>query len=291
MSDDVFELTDVYYAYQNQPALDALSLRIRRGDRVALLGANGSGKSTLLRLLDALYFPSQGELKAFGAVLSEAALADEAINFAFRRRVGLVFQNPDVQIFNPTVFDEVAFGPLQLGWPRERILRQVDEMLARFKIGHLKDRAPHYLSGGEKKRVALASVLIMEPEVLLLDEPTASLDPESQGEVIRFLIESRNTGRTIVTATHDLDIVEDIADYAFVLAGGRVVGEGRPAELLEDAELLRQTHLAHAHWHVHADGATHMHYHSHRHHHDHHDAAEGGYRPVTRERPYGLKRR
>ncbi|MFA5083512.1 MAG: energy-coupling factor ABC transporter ATP-binding protein, partial [Hydrogenophilaceae bacterium] len=151
--------------------------------------------------------------------------------------------------------------------------------------------APHYLSGGEKKRVALASVLIMEPEVLLMDEPTASLDPESQGEVIRFLIESRNTGRTIITATHDLDIVEDIADYAFVLAGGRVVGEGRPAALLDDVELLRQTHLAHAHWHVHADGAAHMHYHSHRHHHDHHDAAEAGYRPVTQERPYGLRRR
>lgn len=290
MSDYVFELAGVSYAYPNQPALADLSLRIRRGERVALLGANGSGKSTLLRLLDALYFPDRGELKAFGAVLSEAALADEASNFAFRRRVGLVFQNPDVQIFNPTVFDELAFGPLQLGWSRERVLRQVDAMLDRFRIGHLKDRAPHCLSGGEKKRVALASVLIMEPEVLLLDEPTAALDPESQAEVIRFLIEGRDSGRTIVTATHDLDIVEDIADYAFVLADGRVAGEGRPADLLEDGDLLRRTHLAHAHWHIHADGAAHMHFHSHRHHHDHHDTAAAGYRQVMRDRPYGLKR-
>jgi cobalt/nickel transport system ATP-binding protein len=268
MSDCVFELADVSYRYPDKTALDGVSLRIRWGDRVALLGANGSGKSTLLRLLDALCFPVGGELKAFGAPLSEAALADDTVNFAFRRRVGLVFQNPDVQLFNPTVFDELAFGPLQLGWPKERILERVDALLGRFALRHLKDRAPHRLSGGEKKRVALASVLIMEPEVVLLDEPTASLDPESQGEVVRFLLESKDSGRTIVTATHDLDIVEDIADSVVVLADGKVAGEGAPGEILDDAELLRRTRLAHAHWHRHADGAVHMHLHSHRH--DHH---------------------
>lgn len=283
MSACVFELSDVSYAYQNQLALDGLSMRIRQGSRIALLGANGSGKSTLLRLLDALYFPARGELKAFGEILSEQTFADDQTNFAFRRRVGLVFQNPDVQIFNPTVFDEVAFGPLQLGWTRDRILRCVDEILARFAIGHLKDRAPHRLSGGEKKRVALASVLILEPEVLLLDEPTASLDPESQSEVIRFLIESRNTGRTIVTATHDLDIVEDIADFVFVLDKGKVAGAGTPAEILADQDLLRQTHLAHAHWHVHADGEAHKHLHAHRHGHDHHGAPFANYRPIKRD--------
>lgn len=288
MSDYAFELDEVSYAYRGLTALDRLSLRIRRGERVALLGANGSGKSTLLRLLDALHFPSGGEIRAFGEPLSEARFADDGFNYAFRRRVGLVFQNPDVQIFNPTVLDEVAFGPLQLGWPREEIVGRVDAMLERFAIGHLRDRAPHRLSGGEKKRVALASVLIMAPEVLLLDEPTASLDPASQAEVIRFLIESR--GRTVVTATHDLDVVEDIADYVFVLAGGRVVGEGRPAEILDDVELLRRTHLAHAHWHVHADGHAHMHFHSHRHHHDHHGDAAGPYRAVAAGRPFGLSR-
>jgi cobalt/nickel transport system ATP-binding protein len=285
MTDHIFELTGVSYTYQNNLALDGLSMAVRRGERVALLGANGSGKSTLLRLLDALYFPSGGEIRAFGEVLSEAAFADDKVNFAFRRRVGLVFQNPDVQIFNPTVFDEVAFGPLQLGWPRDTILHRVDEMLARFAISHLKGREPHRLSGGEKKRVALASVLIMEPEVLLLDEPTASLDPESQSEVIRFLIESRNTGRTIVTATHDLDIVEDIADYAIVLAGGRVVEQGKASDILSDQALLRATHLAHGHWHVHANGEAHMHFHAHRHGHDHHAVAEASVRPVR----FGLK--
>lgn len=271
MSDAAFELTDVTYRYRRQPALNGLSLRIPRGSRVALLGANGSGKSTLLRLLDALCFPFDGELKAFGHVLSEAALADDAVNFAFRQRVGLVFQNPDVQLFNPTVLDEMAFGPLQLGWEKARILASVDNLLARFAIGHLKDRAPHRLSGGEKKRVALASVLILEPDVLLLDEPTAALDPASQSEVIRFLIESRGSGRTIVTATHDLDIVEDIADYVFVLADGRVAAEGAPADILANEELLRNTHLAHAHWHAHAGGTVHEHAHVHRHGRDHHE--------------------
>ena len=282
MNDCIFDLTDVSYTYQSQLALEAISLQIRHGERVALLGANGSGKSTLLRLLDALYFPSQGELKAFGEVLSEDAMADDTVNFAFRKRVGLVFQNPDVQLFNPTVFDEVAFGPLQLGWPREKILRSVDDILARFAIGHLKDRAPHRLSGGEKKRVALASVLILEPEVLLLDEPTAALDPESQGEVIRFLIEGRKTGRTIITATHDLDIVEDIADRVIVLAEGKLVRSGTPDEILSDEALLRATHLAHAHWHIHADGEVHMHTHAHRHGHDHHAAPGSGYGLVKR---------
>jgi cobalt/nickel transport system ATP-binding protein len=283
MSDCVFELSNVSYSYRDQLALDALSMQIRRGSRVALLGANGSGKSTLLRLLDALCFPSSGELKAFGDVLSESRFAADDANFSFRRKVGLVFQNPDVQLFNPTVLDEVAFGPLQLGWSKDKILPAVEKILTRFSINHLKDRAPHRLSGGEKKRVALASVLILDPEVLLLDEPTAALDPESQGEVIRFLIESRNTDRTIVTATHDLDIVEDIADYVFVLANGKVVGAGTPAEILANEELLLATHLAHAHWHVHADGEAHMHLHAHRHGHDHHSASAHSYRPVKRK--------
>ena len=256
MNDCLFELKHVSFAYRQQPAIDDLSLTLRRGQRVALLGANGSGKSTLLRLLDALYFPDHGELSAFGQPLGEAAFADDEVNFEFRRRVGLVFQNPDVQLFNPTVFDELAFGPLQLGWPKDDIVRRVDAMLDQLAIAHLKQRAPQRLSGGEKKRVALASVLIVDPEVLLLDEPTASLDPASQGEVIRLLIASRNSGRTIVTATHDLHLVEDIADYVYVLAGGKLAGGGTPAEILADQALLQRTHLAHDHRHVHADGES-----------------------------------
>ena len=260
----VFEVRDVTYSYQRVTALDGLSLTIEQGKRVVLLGANGSGKSTLLRVLDALYFPHAGRVTAFGEPLTEARLRDEASAFAFRRRVGMVFQNPDVQLFNATVFDEVAFGPLQLRWPKDDIRHRVTEILELLAIAHLKDRLPHRLSGGEKKRVALASVLIFDPEVLLLDEPTAALDPKSQSQVIEFMISWGGGVKTVVLATHDLDIVEDIADDCFVLQDGRVVAQGQPGELLYDEPLLRRTSLIHAHRHVHAPGEIHIHHHLHR---------------------------
>jgi cobalt/nickel transport system ATP-binding protein len=229
------------------------------------LGANGSGKSTFLRLLDALYFPDKGTISAFGENLTEEAFQDEAFSFRFRRRVAFVFQNPDVQLFNPTVFDEVAFAPLQLRWSKDEIRRRVAEILEMMEIAHLKDRSPHRLSGGEKKRVALASVLILDPEVLLLDEPTAALDPKSQGQIVDFLV-GWSGAKTVVTATHDLDIVEDIADYCFVFQNGQVVGEGLPAEILADEKLLKATNLIHSHRHVHPSGTIHSHSHSHRFH-------------------------
>ena len=257
-------MADVAYAYHDTPALDGLSLTIRTGQRIALLGANGSGKSTLLRLLDALYFPTRGRIAAFGEPLSEESFADDERAIAFRRRVGFVFQNPDVQLFNPTVFDEIAFGPLQMGWPKDDVRRRVAEALEEFAIAPLKDRPPHRLSGGEKKRVALASVLVLEPEVLLFDEPTASLDPKSASHLIDLLVKSRGSGRTVVTATHDLDIVEDIADHCFVLDCGRVIAEGAPHEILHDVALLKRAGLSHAHLHLHGAHAAHSHHHLHR---------------------------
>jgi cobalt/nickel transport system ATP-binding protein len=245
-----FELVDVHYAYREIPAIQGLSLRIPSGVRIALLGANGSGKSTLLRLLDALCFPNRGRLFAFGQALSEQRMQEDAFAYAFRRRVGLVFQNPDVQLFNPTVFDELAFGPLQLGWPKQEIRRRVAATLAEFSIRGLEHRSPHRLSSGEKKRVCLASVLITEPEVLLLDEPTAALDPPSQREVVRYLAGCHGSGRTLVTATHELDILTEIADYCFVLQSGCLVAEGPPADILGDEGLLRASQLLYAHGHV-----------------------------------------
>ena len=259
----VFQIADVHFAYHGSPALDGLTLSIPRGQRVALLGANGSGKSTLLRLLDGLYFAQRGRVAAFGQALTEDALQDEATAIAFRRRVGLVFQNPDVQLFNPTVLDEVAFGPLQMGWPRAEVLARVTRALAEFGLTALKDRPPHRLSGGEKKRVALASVLVLEPEALLLDEPTAALDPKSASEMIDFLIRCRGTGRTVVTATHDLDIVADIADLCVVMKAGRVIAQGPPRAILTDAALMTDAHLAHTHLHIHHGHVHHSHHHLH----------------------------
>lgn len=262
ISPALFELRAVTYRYPEAVALDGVSLSIARGERVAILGANGSGKSTLLRLLDSLCFPSGGTVSFEGAALTEPALANDAFAFDFRRRVALVFQNPDVQLFNPTVFDEIAFGPLQLRWPREKIIGRVQAAMWEMEIAHLKDRARHRLSGGEKKRVALASVLILDPDVLLLDEPTDGLDPQSQSHVIDFL--AANAGaKTVVTATHNLDIVEEIADRCFVFENGRIAAHGTPPEILGDESLLQRTHLLHAHRHRHESGLVHSHPHLH----------------------------
>jgi cobalt/nickel transport system ATP-binding protein len=261
-STTAFEITDATFAYPETKALDAVTLTIGRNERIALLGANGSGKSTLLRLLAGLAFPSAGSVRFFGEPVTEDSFAKDAFSREFRRRVGVVFQNSDVQLFNPTVFDEVAFGPMQLGWSKQEILDRVDAQLNELDILHLKHRPPHRLSGGEKKRVALASVLIMKPDVLLVDEPIAALDPKSQGQVIDFLFGCAGS-KTVITATHDLSIVEDIADRCVVLESGRIAREGTPREILEDWDLLQRAHLVHTHRHRHASGEIHAHPHLH----------------------------
>jgi cobalt/nickel transport system ATP-binding protein len=266
LSVPIFELRDVTYRYHEVTALDGLNLTIAAGERVALLGANGSGKSTLLSILDGLCFAEKGSVAFQGEALTESRLSGE-VEFDFRRRVALVFQNPDVQLFNPTVFDEVAFGPLQLRWPREQILLRVNETLEQMEIANLKERSPHHLSTGEKKRVALASVLILDPEVLLLDEPTAALDPKSESHMIDFLVSCSGGRKTVITATHDLDLVEDIADTCHVFQRGRIVATGTPSEILNDHALLLDTNLIHAHRHAHAPGEVHSHPHRHGHRH------------------------
>jgi len=267
MAVPIFEVRDVTFRYHKVTALDGLSLTINPRQRVVLLGANGSGKSTLLRILDGLAFPERGSVQYEGEPLTEDRLQDLEFGFRFRRRVGMVFQNPDVQLFSPTVFDEVAFGPLQLGWPKEEVGRQVAQMLEVMKIAPLKDRSPHHLSTGEKKRVTLASVLVLDPEVLLLDEPTAALDPKSASQMVDFLVGWRGGAKTVITTTHQLDIVEDIADYCYVFETGRVVAEGTPSELLHDTALLQRTNLIHIHRHVHPSGEVHSHPHVHPHRH------------------------
>jgi cobalt/nickel transport system ATP-binding protein len=250
-----FEAEGVRFEYGRVAALEALTLRVKAGERIALLGANGSGKSTLLRLMDGLHFACGGTLRFRGAALTCAAMEDDEFAMGFRRRVGLVFQNPDIQLFNPTVFDEVAFGPLQMGWPREKILERVHGVLQWIGAEHLKDRAPYRLSGGEKKRVAIASVIVLDPDVLLLDEPTAALDPKSQSQVIE-LLESWNDGKkTIITATHQLEILPEICGRAVVLERGAVVADGTPAEVLADTALLESANLIHSHRHLHGEVA------------------------------------
>ena len=262
-SNTAFELGDVTFRYPETTALDGVNLTIWRGECVAVLGANGSGKSTLLRVLAGLCFPERGHVEFFGQPLTEATLAQEGFGRDFRRRVGVVFQNPDVQLFNATVFDEVAFGPLQMEWSKAEIVERVYAAMKDLGIEHLKDRPPHRLSGGEKKRVALASVLVLDPDVLLMDEPTAALDPKSQGQIVDFLFGCMGR-KTVITTTHSLEVAQEIADRCIVLESGRLAGSGPTAEILQDAPLLERTHLMHAHRHRHPSGT--VHFHPHRHH-------------------------
>ena len=260
----IFEVQNVSFEYERVPALRGLSLTLDRGKSVALVGANGSGKSTLLRLLDALSFPSQGTVSFCGDRLTPEQFRNDDYAISFRRRVALVFQNPDVQLFNPTVFDEVAFGPLQMGWSIGEVIARVDTTLDVMGISHLRDRAPYRLSGGEKKRVALASVIVLDPEVLLLDEPTAMLDPRSQSQLIDLIQNWRGSSKTVITATHQLEIVEDIAERVVVLEQGTVVAIGSPQDILSNGELLLRANLVHAHRHKHGE-TTHSHPHVHSH--------------------------
>ncbi len=258
MDDSIFDVQDVHYAYDGSgEALTGISLAVRRGEQVAILGANGSGKSTLLKMLDGLCFPRTGSISAFGRRLTERALQDAAANFAFRRRVGLVFQDSDVQLFSPSVWDEVAFAPLQLGLGRAEVSERVAGALQALRITHLKDRPPHRLSAGEKKRVALASVLSLDPEVWLLDEPTAGLDPRSRAWLVRFIQEQAQAGRTVVTATHDLDLVPLISGRAYILGENHeLVAQGPAVEALSDHALLVACNLLGEDGHVHLPAPT-----------------------------------
>ncbi len=277
-AEPVFDLRGVRYVYAGRHvALDGIDLRIERGEQVVLLGANGSGKSTLLKLLDGIVAPSAGALRAVGRDI--AAVADGTDAYTFHREVGLVFQDPDIQLFSATVFDDVAFGPLQLGLSQENVRASVDDALRAMEIAHLADRAPFELSGGEKKRAAIASVLSLRPDVLLLDEPTAALDPRTKWVLVNLIRRLGESGRTLVTATHELDIVPIIASRVVVLGENRrVLADGAAAEILADRDLLIRANLIHEHLHEHP-GLRHAHSHALDHHGedgDHLDhAAEG----------------
>ena len=245
----VFELKDVSYRYHGSiPALERINLTIRQGESVTILGANGSGKSTLLQLLDGLIFPATGTVKAFGEILTEEKLETDEFRCFFRSRVGFVFQNPDIQLFCPSVTDEVAFGPLQLGLPPGEVRKRVDDVLDMLGIAHLRDRSPNQLSGGEKKKVAIASVLSLNPQVLLLDEPTNALDPRTRHWFTDLVEELRKASKTIVISTHELPLVAKVSSRVIVLTEEHATAaDGTPSEVLKDHDLLHRANILHEH--------------------------------------------
>lgn len=233
-------------------ALDDVTFDVAAGETLALLGANGCGKSTLLKLLDGLLFADAGHYRAFGHPVTEVLLEDEQFSTAFRSRVGFIFQNTDAQVFSPSVREEVAFGPLQLGIGRDEVEQRIADVMAMLEISDLADRAPYQLSGGQKKRVAIASVLVTNPELILFDEPTAALDPRTQQWLLELIVELGRAGKTIVLATHDLAVLEWVCDRCLVFSEQHtIVSDGTPAAVLDDRDMLLAANLIHPHAHRH----------------------------------------
>lgn len=235
MTHPLVAVSDLRHAYADgNVALRGISFAVGDGERLALVGANGAGKSTTLLHLAGCLLPQAGSVRIGDLPLCRENLPQ------VRRNVGLLFQNPDDQLFMPRVFDDVAFGPVNLGLPADEVAARVMAALAVVGATHLAQRPPHRLSGGEKRAVAIASVLSMSPTVLLMDEPTASLDPVSRRQLIELL---QGFGQTLIIATHDLDMVLDLCPRTLVLGEGTIIADGASAVILQDAALLAAARL------------------------------------------------
>ncbi|HQD25374.1 MULTISPECIES: ATP-binding cassette domain-containing protein [Methanoculleus] len=230
------DLTHIYHG--GVRALESVNFIAERKSRIAVIGPNGAGKSTLFKHFNGILKPTSGEVLVRGEPITKENLRE------VRKFVGIVFQNPDDQIFSPTVEQDVAFGPTNLGLDETTVAHRVEEALHLLGIEELRDRVPHHLSGGEKKRVAIAGILAMEPQVLVLDEPTAGLDPQGVSDLVEFINRLPNEyGMTVVFSTHHLDLVAEMADFVYVMDKGSVVGSGTVEEIFARSELLARTRL------------------------------------------------
>ena len=240
MTTPLLETKNVTYAYPNGPAaLAGVSIKIAAGSKTALVGPNGAGKSTLLLMLNGMIRPDSGEVRFGGRPI---AYDNQSLR-ELRRRVGFVFQNPDVQIIAPTVEADVAFGPVNLGLSPDAVRRAVRDALGYVGLQGYEKRPPHHISDGEKKRVAIAGILAMEPAVLVFDEPTNTLDPASSEEVMELLDELASSGRTVLVSTHDVELAYRWADSVILMAHGRVLARGPPEEVFSDHALLATARL------------------------------------------------
>jgi cobalt/nickel transport system ATP-binding protein len=262
--EDIITLKNIDYSYYGKiPALFNINLSVKKGEMFSVIGLNGSGKSTLLHIINALIFPNSGEVLFQGSAVTEKSLQDKSFGMQFRQRMGYIFQNSDIQLFCPTVFDELMFAPLQLNLSAESAQERAEQTLTYLGIESLKDRPIYMLSGGEKKKVAIASVLTMNPDVLLIDEPLASLDPKTQTFFIELLLELNQAGKTIIFTTHQLDLIDHLQPRVAVLSEAHTIQKtGNATEILSDEKLLIDAGLIHEHIHKHGN-EEHNHYHSH----------------------------
>ena len=258
----MIELANLSYRWPNADShLAGLSLKIETGEKVVLLGANGCGKSTLLKLMNGLIFANSGELRWKGKALSRACLKQREFARAFRRENVLLFQNPEAMLFNPTVRDEIAYSLRQLGTSDTNgIMASVEYWAAELDLSSVLEQAPFNLSGGQKQKVALACLHALDPQLLLLDEPSASLDPATVGWLVDTLIHS---DKTIVVSTHNLSMAAELGERAIVLgSGGEILFDGSVRMALSSVTLLERAGLAHRHRHRH-NGTLHTHIHVH----------------------------
>lgn len=260
----IISLENIGYSYYGRiPALCDVSLSVKEGERFAIIGANGTGKSTLLQIMSGLVHQSEGKVSFRGNEVSEKALRNRSFLKYFRQRVGYVFQDSDVQLFCPTVIDELLYAPLQLEITEQEAMDRAVEVMQMLDIEHLKDRPSYMLSGGEKKRVAIGSVLTMNPEVILFDEPTNGLDPRTQCYLVELMLSLSEAGKTIVLATHDLSLVAELeTEVALLSEEHRIEKIGASDDILKDEDLLLKANLIHEHLHFHGT-KQHRHLHSH----------------------------
>jgi len=261
---NIITLENISYSYYDRiPAVRDISLDIKEGERFAVIGANGTGKSTLLQIISGLVQQSEGKVFFRGKEVSEHTLKNRSFLKFFRERVGYVFQDSDIQLFCPTVLDELLYGPLQLEIKESEAMDRAFEVLKMLEIEDLRDRPSYMLSGGEKKRVAIGSVLTINPEVVLFDEPTNGLDPRTQCFLVELMLALSEAGKTIVIATHDLSLVAELETQVALLSEDhRIEGLGGSDDILNNEELLLKANLIHEHLHFHGNKA-HKHRHSH----------------------------
>jgi cobalt/nickel transport system ATP-binding protein len=226
------------YSYgQEKEALKGIDLTVKKGEKIVVLGSNGAGKSTLFLTLNGVLTPDFGRI-----IYREKEIGKKDIN-ELRRNVGIVFQDADNQIIASTVFSEVSFGPMNLRLPKEEVVKRVNSSLASMNLTEMKDRPPHYLSGGEKKRVSIADIIAMEPEVILFDEPTASLDPVNVKMLKEVLDEMTHLGKTLLISTHDVDFAFQWAERALVFSGGNMIADGPVREVFDSPDVLEEANL------------------------------------------------
>ena len=230
--------------YDNEEAISNINLEIKEGESVALIGPNGSGKSSFLKLINGLIVPSEGKFYLFDEEITIKKLANNVFSKKFHQKMGFIFQNSDSQLFCPLVYEEVAFGPSQMGLSMEEVNKRTLDSLELLRIKHLMHRVPYHLSGGEKKKVAIASVLSMNPQVIIMDEPMNGMDPKSKKFLKELLIKLNKAGKTIICATHDFEYVDGIFDRAIVFSEEhKIIRDGSYEEIISDEEFLKEHNI------------------------------------------------